>query len=219
VRIIYEIACFDYESAVKAAAAGADRIELCFDKSSGGVTPSLGTIEKTRGDIKVDLNVIIRTRGGNFRCSDSEFEIMKRDIVHCRNAGVNGVVLGILNDLGQIDLQRNRELVELARPMNATFHRAFDLLPEPEKNLEDVIGCGFARLLTSGCPGNAVDGINLIKNLVKRSEGRIIVMPGGNVRKDNIRHIVDATGVGEVHSSSIDIIGCYESPPKFCTKL
>ena len=218
-RIIYEIASFDYESAVKAAAAGADRIELCSDKSSGGVTPSLGTIEKARSEIKNDLNVIIRTRGGNFRCSDSEFEIMKRDIVHCRNAGVNGIVLGILNDLGQIDVKRNRELVELASPMSATFHRAFDLLPEYEKSLEDVISCGFARLLTSGCPGNAVDGISVIKNLVKRSDGRIIVMPGGNVRKDNIHLIVKSTGAAEVHSSSIDIIGCYESPPKFCTKL
>ncbi|HWQ81414.1 MAG TPA: copper homeostasis protein CutC [Ignavibacteria bacterium] len=218
-QIIYEIACFDYESAVKAAAAGADRIELCSDKPSGGVTPSLGTIEKTRGVIKIDLNVIIRTRGGDFRCSDSEFDIMKRDIVHCRNAGVNGVVFGILNENGQIDVKRNLELVVLARPMSATFHRAFDLLPEPGKCIEDVIGCGFARLLTSGCPGNAVDGISVIKNLVKKSEGRIIVMPGGNVRKNNIRHIVDATGVSEVHSSSIDIIGCYESQPKFCTKL
>ena len=204
---------------MKAAAAGADRIELCSDKSSGGVTPSLGMIENARRVIKIDLNVIISTRGGDFRCSDSEFEIMKRDIAHCRNAGVNGVVFGILNDFGQIDESRNRELVELARPMNATFHRAFDLLSEPEKCLEVVIGCGFARLLTSGCPGNAVDGINVIKNLVKKSEGRIIVMPGGNVRKDNIRQIIDGTGAGEVHSSSTDIIGCYESLPKFCTKL
>ncbi len=218
-KMIYEIACFDFHSAVKAAAAGADRIELCSDKSSGGVTPSLGMIENTRREIKIDLNVIIRTRGGDFRCSDSEFEIMKRDIRHCRYAGVNGVVFGILNDFGQIDAPRNRELVELARPMSATFHRAFDLLTEPEKCLEVVISCGFARLLTSGCRGNAVDGISVIRNLVKQSEGRIIVMPGGNVRKDNLRQIVDGTGAVEVHSSSVDVIGGCESSSKFCTKL
>lgn len=217
--IIYEIACFDFESAVQAAAKGAHRIELCSDKSSGGVTPSLGTIEKTRAEIEIDLNVIIRPKGTGFCCSDSEFEIMKSDIRYCRESGVNGVVFGILNDKGQIDVSRNRELVEFSSPMCATFHKAYDLMPDPEKSLEDVIKCGFDRLLTSGCNEQAEFGINVLKKLIGQSGGRIIIMPGGNIRTNNIRLIVDGTGAVEVHSSSIDIIGSYESFPKFCTKL
>jgi copper homeostasis protein len=204
--IKFEIACFDYESAIKAQDAGADRIELCSDQPEGGITPSYGLIELARKNIHIDLNVIIRPRGGNFFYTDSEYEIIKNDILICKALGINGVVFGMLNDNNTINKIRNSELVKLASPMTTTFHRAFDETPDAMKALEDVIECGFTRILTSGKKPFATDGAELISELIKSSGKRIIIMPGGGVRKENLNELISITKAKEYHSSSINII-------------
>lgn len=204
--IKFEIACFDYKSAITAQDAGADRIELCTNQSEGGVTPSYGMIELAGKNIRIDLNVIIRPRGGNFFYSDSEFNIMKNDILICKSLGINGVVFGILNEDKTIDKNRNSGLVQLAYPMTTTFHRAFDATPDATKALEDVIQCGFTRILTSGQKSKAIEGAKLISELVKSAGERIIIMPGGGVRKENINDLIRITKANEYHSSSTNII-------------
>ena len=218
-EIIYEIACFGYDSALKAADAGAHRIELCSNQSEGGVTPSLGLIEKVRKDFNTSLHVIIRPRGGDFNYLSSEFDIMKRDIGICKDAAVDGVVFGILTDKGEIDIKRNKQLVELAKPMTSTFHRAFDSVSNPVDMLNDVIECGFARLLTSGGKENAVKGLEIINGLIEKADGRIIIMPGGGIRRDNINILLTQTRATEFHSSSPSIIGNHTVSSNFCTKL
>jgi copper homeostasis protein len=186
--------------------AGADRIELCRDKSAGGVTPSHEIIAKAKNNIRIPVNVIIRPRGGDFCYNNSEFEKMKEEISFCKSIGMNGVVFGILSPESGIDEIRNRELVEHASPMQTTFHRAFDHSTEQEKSLEKIIACGFDRVLTSGCKGNAEEGAQWISGLMDSAGGRIIIMPGGGIRKENINFIYGITKAFEFHSSSTEII-------------
>jgi copper homeostasis protein len=204
--IKFEIACFDFESAMIAQDAGADRIELCVNQTEGGVTPSYGLIELARKNIQIDLNVIIRPRGGNFLYTDFEYEIMENDILICKSLGINGVVLGILNEDNTIDKIRNSELVQFAYPMTTTFHRAFDKTPDAMKAMETVIDCGFTRILTSGQKPTAFEGAKLISGLVKSAGRKIIIMPGGGVRKENINDLINITKAKEYHSSSTKII-------------
>jgi copper homeostasis protein len=204
--IKFEIACFDFESALTAQSAGASRIELCVNQSEGGVTPSYSLIELARNNLHIDLNVIIRPRGGNFVYTDSELVIMENDILICKELGVNGVVFGVLNRDNSVDIETNKELVQLASPMSTTFHRAFDETPDAMKALEDVIGCGFTRILTSGQKKSALEGANLISELVKSAGNIIIIMPGGGVRKKNIEKLIEITKAKEFHSSSINTI-------------
>jgi len=204
--IKYEIASFDFESAMLAQKAGADRIELCVNQPEGGVTPSYSLIELAKKNLHIDLNVIIRPRGGNFIYTDSEYVIMENDILICKELGVNGVVFGILNEDKSVDISRNTELVQLASPMTSTFHRAFDETSDVLKSLEDVIDCGFTRILTSGQMPSAMEGATLISSLVETAGERIIIMPGGGVRKENIKKLIETTKAKEYHSSSINII-------------
>jgi copper homeostasis protein len=205
-NIKYEIACFDFESALLAQKAGADRIELCSNQSEGGVTPSYGLIDLARKNLHIEMNVIIRPRGGNFICTDSELKIMENDILICKELGVNGVVFGILNEDKTADISANSELVQLASPLSTTYHRAFDETPDAMKALEDVIRCGFTRVLTSGQKPNAIDGAKLISKLVELAGDRIIIMPGGGVRKENLNDLIKITKAREYHSSSAGII-------------
>jgi copper homeostasis protein len=205
-NIKFEIACFDFESALKAQDAGADRIELCVSQPEGGVTPSYGLIELARKNIQIDINVIIRPRGGNFFYTDSEYDIMENDVLICKSLGINGVVFGILCEDNSVDIIRNKDLVQLAAPMTTTFHRAFDETPDAMKALEDVTGCGFTRILTSGQKPDAVKGAKLISDLVKKAGEKIIIMPGGGVRRENIKDLIEITKAYEYHSSSTNII-------------
>jgi copper homeostasis protein len=205
-NIKYEIACFDFESAMLAQKAGADRIELCSNQQEGGVTPSYGLIDLARKNLHIELNVIIRPRGGNFYYSDSELNIMENDILICKELGVDGVVFGVLNEDKTIDKTANSELVQIASPLSATFHRAFDETSDAIKALEDVIECGFTRLLTSGQKPNAIDGARMISELIESARDRIIIMPGGGVRKKNLNDLIKITKAIEYHSSSIGII-------------
>jgi copper homeostasis protein len=194
-----EICVDSIESAINAQSAGADRIELCDNLYEGGTTPSFGMIASVRENLSVGLHVIIRPRGGDFLYSDPEFDIMRRDIEMCGEAGVDGVVVGILRNNGRIDTERTSKLIELAQPMSVTFHRAFDVCSDPVEGLEEIIGTGATRLLTSGQKNIVTEGAELIKQLVNLADTRIIVMPGSGLNESNIEKIARYTGATEFH--------------------
>ena len=194
-----EICVDSIESAMNAQLAGADRIELCDNLLEGGTTPSFGTIISARNNLDISLHVIIRPRGGDFLYSDSEYDIMRRDIDICGEYGVDGIVIGILTQDGNIDIERTAKLVEYSIPMSVTFHRAFDMCADPLKGIEDIINAGAHRLLTSGQKNKTVDGVELIRNLINISSGRIIIMPGGGIDDLNIASVAKLTGASEFH--------------------
>jgi copper homeostasis protein len=198
-----EIVVYNIESALRAQEAGADRIELCASPGEGGTTPSYGTIELVRQNVSMDLFVMIRPRGGDFYYSSYEFHSMKRDISQCQKLSADGVVFGILNPDGTIDKKRCRELIEKARPLKVTCHRAFDMTRDPFEALEDCIEVGFDRILTSGHQAQAVKGISLLSEVIKKANGRIAIMPGSGVNETNVAEIVSKTGATEVHISAV----------------
>jgi copper homeostasis protein len=181
---------------------GADRVELCDNLLEGGTTPSAGTIKVARRGLKIGLQVIIRPRGGDFLYSGDEMEVMREDIRCAKELGADGVVIGCLTAAGDIDLVRTAELIALARPLNVTFHRAFDMCREPLKGLEDLVALGVNRVLTSGQEATCLEGLELIATLQKQAAGRIIVMPGGGITPRNVQRIVAGTGVTEMHLSA-----------------
>lgn len=205
-NIKLEICCDSVESAINAATAGAGRIELCSDLIEGGITPGYGTISSARENLIIDLNVIIRPRGGDFLYSNTEFETMKRDIEICRRLGADGIVTGILLRDGSVDVERTSQLVNIAHPMSVTFHRAFDMCNDPFKGLEDVIATGAGRLLTSGQKSTAAEGADLIKKLVKQSNNRIIVMAGSGIGPENIENLIRTTNVREIHMTGRKVV-------------
>ena len=196
-----EIATSDFPSSKAAVDGGADRIELCDNLSEGGTTQSYGTIKLCREKLDVALFPIIRPRGGDFLYSADEYAIMTQDLRLCKQLGCEGVVIGLLNPDGSIDTVRTKKLVELAYPMEVTFHRAFDRCRDPFEALEQLIQIGCARILTSGQQPAAPDGADLIAQLVQKADDRIIIMPGSGVRKENIRALAEKTGAVEFHSS------------------
>jgi len=181
---------------------GADRVELCDNLLEGGTTPSAGRIKVTRRGLKIGLQVIIRPRGGDFLYSADELEVMREDIRLAKDLGADGVVLGCLTSEGDVDRDRMRELITLARPLNVTFHRAFDMCRDPRQALEDLIALGPDRVLTSGQEATCLEGLDLIAELQKQAAGRIIVMPGGGITPRNVQRIVSGAGVSEVHLSA-----------------
>jgi copper homeostasis protein len=198
-----EIACFNVESAKIAHENGADRIELCDGIEVGGTTPNPMDVINTRKFLSSDLFVMIRPRGGNFVYSDTEFEQMKLEISEFKKLNINGFVFGILEENNNIDVKRNTELVNLAKPFPCTFHRAFDEVADYVQALEDVISCDFSTILTSGTHSNVMDGIDVLKKLVHQAQNRITIMPGGGLRSTNINHIQEVTQATFYHSSAI----------------
>jgi copper homeostasis protein len=201
-----EICADNIESAIVAQNAGADRVELCTDLQEGGTTPGFGSIVSARNNLNIGLNIIIRPRGGDFLYSDLEYDIMRRDIDICGECGVDGIVLGILRTDGTIDVERTAKLIEFAHPMNATFHRAFDMCSNPVLGLEEVISTGAVRLLTSGQKNKAEDGMEMISQLVHQAGERIIIMPGSGINESNIVQIARITGAKEFHLTGRKII-------------
>ncbi|MEW6508170.1 MAG: copper homeostasis protein CutC [Bacteroidota bacterium] len=201
-KIIFEACVDSVNSAVIAGTAGADRIELCSALDIGGLTPSYGLIKVTIERLTIPVNVLIRPRSGDFIYSREEFAVMKRDILFCRDLNVNGIVVGILNADGTIDKERISDLIDLARPMSLTFHRAFDFTSDPFKALDTLIELEADRILTSGLQINAYSGIDMIKKLVDYAKERIIIIPGGGINENNVREIVAKTGVKEIHASA-----------------
>lgn len=200
--ISLEIAAFSVEAAIQAIKAGANRIELCENPQEGGTTPSYGTLVLSAKIKEVPIFPIIRPRGGDFLYSHPEYEIMKNDVIMAKELGFPGVVIGLLHADGNIDMERTSELVALAENMQVTFHRAFDRCLDPIKGLEDIIQTGCKRILTSGQVPNVQNALPLVKQLVKLANDRIVIMPGSGVRANNIKNIVESTGVMEVHSSA-----------------
>lgn len=198
-----EIACFNSESALIAQKGGADRIEFCANLKEGGTTPNFEATKKLREQITIDLYVMIRPRGGDFCYSEDEFQQMKNEIQYFKSIGVNGFVFGILNEDKTINIQQNSELVELAKPLPCTFHRAFDEVSEVFTALKEVIQCGFSTILTSGTLLNVVEGISVLAQLVEKAHNRIIIMPGGGLRSTNIKQIQEQTNAQFYHSSAI----------------
>jgi len=199
--LIVEICTDSVESATVAEAAGAGRIELCSALAEGGVTPSAGLIEAVRRNTGIKIHVLIRPRSGDFLYTDNEFSVMRRDIEIAGECGADGIVTGLLNSDGTVDVERTALLAEYATPMSLTFHRAFDMCRDPKKGLEDVISSGASRILTSGQSKNAIEGAPLIKQLIAESAGRIIIMPGGGIDEYNAALLASGTGATEFHLS------------------
>ncbi|HEY5390970.1 MAG TPA: copper homeostasis protein CutC [Hanamia sp.] len=197
-----EVIGFNIKSCITAQESGAKRIELCSGPGEGGTTPSFAFIKSARELLHIDLYVMIRPRGGDFLFSDDEFNMMKKNIEICKDSGCDGIVTGMLLKNGKVDKKRCKELLDLAYPMEATFHRAFDRVKDPFESLEDIIDLGFERILTSGLKPKAVDSTDLLSQLIKKSGGRIIIMPGSGITSQNIISIYESTGATEFHSSA-----------------
>lgn len=202
--MIFEI-CVDSIAGVRAAkAAGAQRVELCANLLEGGVTPSCGAIRQARTVGGIGLHVIIRPRGGDFLFDGDEFATMRADIETAKTEGADGVVIGLLTAAATIDVERTRALIALARPLAVTFHRAFDMTPDPFEALETLIGLGVERVLTSGQEATVLEGLPLISDLVRRAGQRVLVMPGGGITARNVDRIVAVAKPSELHFAALE---------------
>ena len=196
--MIIEVCAESYEYALKAEKAGADRIELCKDLHLDGLTPDYESSKRTIDTLDIPVFILIRPRGGDFIYSHEEFELMKRDILKFKKMGCKGIVSGVLNDDNTIDIKKTKELVELSRPLEFTFHRAFDKVNNPLNEIENLIELGIDRILTSGQKEKAIDGLVLLKQLNSISKNRIKIMPGSGINKSNIVNFVNFE---EIHGS------------------
>lgn len=197
-----EICANSFASALAAEKGGANRVELCENMAEGGTTPSYAQIKMCKERLSIEVWPIIRPRGGDFLYSDDEFELMKEDIKICKSMECDGVVIGILLPNGNVDKERCVKLIELAKPMPVSFHRAFDMSNDLENALEDLIEIGFVRVLTSGGAENASNGIAKIFKLVAQANGRIEIMPGAGINPNNIKEIASKTSAQNFHSSA-----------------
>lgn len=195
-----EVCAYSLESCLAAQEAGADRVELCAAMYDGGTTPSPGTIRLARELLNIELYVMIRPRGGDFLYTKLEYRQMKADLLFAKSCGADGVVIGLLDENGRVDVARTRELVELAAPMKVTFHRAFDMTVDYHRALEDVIRAGCYRILTSGQRNTAVEGMEVLRELVRENAGRIRIMAGSGVGSGNALSLA-ATGIDALHLS------------------
>jgi len=196
--MIIEVCAESYEYAVKAEKAGADRIELCKDLHLDGLTPNYESAKRTIDTLDIPVFILIRPRGGDFIYSDEEFELMKSDIVKFKEMGCRGIVSGVLNSDNSIDIKKTKELVELSRPLEFTFHRAFDKVKNPLNEIENLIELGIDRVLTSGQKDKAIDGLVLLEQLNSISKNRIKIMPGSGINKSNIVNFINFE---EIHGS------------------
>ena len=199
-RVVVVEACVDaIDAALEAVQGGAGRIELCGELLQGGVTPSAGLIAAVWDRIDIPLFVLVRPRPGDFLYTDDELDVMRRDIEQVQALGVDGVALGALTTDGDVDVERLRSLVELARPMSVTFHRAFDMVRDQGAAADALMELGIDRVLTSGVAPTAAEGSDAIASLVQRVGDRLVVMAGGSITATNVGELVEATGVREVH--------------------
>ncbi len=196
-----EICCGSIQSAANAKAGGAERVELCQGLVEGGTTPSPSAIRYAVRDLGLKVFVLVRPRGGDFCYNPLEVETMEEDVRFCKEAGAAGVVVGFLHPDGRIDTELTRRFVRAAAPLPVTFHRAFDECANPAAALEEIIACGCARILTSGCKPTAPEGARLLQQLVKQAEGRISILAGGGVTPENAAALLALTGVPEIHGS------------------
>jgi copper homeostasis protein len=203
---ILEISVQSVQAAMAAERGGASRIEFCSNARAGGTTPARELLRAVRERVRLPIFSMVRPRGGNFFYSKAEFEAMLRDIEAAKEFRMDGVVLGLLDDEGQVDIVRTKELVERARPLSVTFHRAFDECADLHKSLEDVIQTGTARLLTSGGRQTAPEGLGVLGELVRITGERLIVMPGSGLHAGNVRETVQKTGAREYHAGLSSVV-------------
>ncbi|KAI9693452.1 MAG: hypothetical protein M1820_009245 [Bogoriella megaspora] len=197
-----EVACFNIESALNAQDAGADRIELCTNYEVGGTTPSYEMLKGSRASIRIPIFAMIRPRGGNFIYTATELQEMKTAIMHFQDEA-DGFVFGILDEAGNVDIPKNRELVVLADSKPCTFHRAIDQTADSLKAANDIIQCGFRTILTSGSEPTALDGAETIAKLIEYCKGKIEIMPGGSIRSTNIAQLQERTTAHWYHSAAM----------------
>jgi copper homeostasis protein len=199
--MIIEVCAESYEYALKAEKAGADRIELCKDLHLDGLTPDYETAKRTIDTLDIPVFILIRPREGDFIYSDEEFELMKMDIIKFKEMGCKGIVSGVLNDDNSIDIERTKELVELSRPLEFTFHRAFDLVSDPFEEIENLVEIGVTRILTSGQKHKAIEGLELLEEFKNISKNRILIMPGSGISNMNFMKF---NSFNEIHGSFRD---------------
>lgn len=210
--VLIEVCVDSTEGALAAQEGGAQRVELCSALFEGGLTPSAGAISVAREHVRIGLNVIIRPRSGDFLYSDAEMELMTEDIRVAKRLGADGVVIGVLDSDGRVDVDRTARLIAEARPLSVTFHRAFDMTRDPFEALEQLIRLRVDRVLTSGQESTALAGIDLLRDLVSAAGERMTVMPGGDIQERNIQKIVHLTGARELHVTGFQTVG---SPMRF----
>ena len=199
--MIIEVCAESYEYALKAEKAGANRIELCKDLHLDGLTPDYESAKRTIDSLNIPVFILIRPREGDFIYSNEEFELMKRDIIKFKEMGCKGIVSGVLNDDNSIDIDRTKELVELSRPLEFTFHRAFDLVSDPFEEIENLIEIGVTRILTSGQKHKAIEGLELLEEFKNISKNRILIMPGSGISNMNFMKF---NSFNEIHGSFRD---------------
>lgn len=199
---LLEVIAFDIESCFAIERAGGHRIELCGSPGEGGTTPSYGLIKIARDRMTVPIFVMVRPRGGDFFYTDEEFEVLMSEIKVCKVFGVQGIVTGVLTQAGHVDTERLQRIVEAAHPLPVTFHRAFDRVLNPIAAIDDIIGAGCTRILTSGQRPTALDGAANIQQYISHSNGRIIIMPGSGVRSDSIVALTNSINAVEFHTSA-----------------
>ena len=197
---IVEICVDGVASAVAAERGGADRVELCVALGAGGLTPSAGLIATTRRAISIGLHVLIRPRAGDFVLADDECAVCLLDIRCAVELGADGVVVGALDTSGSIDETRVRALIDAARPLSVTFHRAFDVVPEPLAALETLAALGVDRVLTSGGAASAWEGRERLRELVVAARGRVAIIAGAGVKASNVGALIRLAGVSEIHA-------------------
>jgi copper homeostasis protein len=205
-KAILEVCAFNIQSCLIAEKAGAARVELCDNPVEGGTTPSYGTIRQVRERIHILLYPIIRPRSGNYYYDDDEFEIMRKDILACKELGCNGISVGIGTLHAEIDTERLKRMVEWAYPMGVTCNRVFDGTPDPYRSLEELIACGCERVLTSGQKSAAPDAGEVLAKLVEQADDRIIIMPGAGVKSSNILQLRKECDATEYHASARKVV-------------
>jgi copper homeostasis protein len=206
-NILLEIIASTVDDCVAAESGGADRIEFCAAIAMGGLTPSLGTLIEAKKRVQIPVMAMVRPRAGGFCYSDADFAVMRRDAALFLEHGADGIVFGILHSDGRVDTKRCGKMLELAGGRQIVFHRAFDVVPDPLRALEELIDLGFTRVLTSGQQKTALEGGDLIRRLVDHSQGRIEVLPGAGVRAHNVERLIQATGCTQVHLTAFTARG------------
>jgi len=201
-RVMIEVCVGDVESAIAAEVGGADRVELCDNLAVGGTTPSAGTIAEVCRWLSIPVHVLIRPRGGDFAYSERELAVMRHDIEAAKSLGATGVVLGVLTTEAKVDCDVTMALIDRARPMSVTFHRAIDRTPEPRQAVDTLVALGVERVLTSGGCATALEGASMIAGLIQHASDRITIMACGQISADNLETIVRATQTSEVHIGS-----------------
>lgn len=199
--MLTEICAASIQSALNAEKGGAQRIELCAELAVGGITPSYGMIKEVISRLSIPVFVLIRPRSGDFNYSENEFEIMKTDIEMCKELGCAGIVSGILKADSTVDVERTADLIELSRPLEFTFHRAFDRVVNPFETVNVLMKLGADRILTSGQENDAVKGLDLLIQLKNNIDDRLTILPGGGIRPDNVL-LFKENGFTEIHASA-----------------